>query len=301
MKNLRSSFCVLAFAATIAIQTNDYRLNSAEAPPPRRRSEVESVLKLAPKPEKDAAFRPLRILLVAGPKDHGPGEHDYPAWQKQWAPLLAKAHQVRVSTAFPWPRPDQWDSADLVVFYLKTKWNGAQLADIKRLQDRGGGVVTIHWAIGCDQDWHSHAQRFGLSYKAASYRHGPVALKLSDPSHPIALGLPSTMAFVDEPYWPFIGDASKVRVLATSDEQIHRGDDRRANPGDDTVQTVPVFWTAEPADSKGRVFVSIFGHYTWTFDDPYFRLLLLRGMAWAARDNIYRLDSLAIEGVPLRD
>ncbi len=274
-------------------------VSAAEAPPPRKRSDVESILKQAPKPAPGSTTRHLNILLVAGPKDHGPGEHDYPGWQKQWAPLMAKAENVKISTAFPWPQPEQWGSADLVVFYLKTKWDAAQVADIKKLQDRGGGVVTIHWAIGCDQDWDKHSQRFGLSYKSASYRHGAVALKLQDPTHPIALGLPRTMAFVDEPYWPFIGDRSNVHVLATSDEKIYRGDDRRQNPGDETVQTIPVFWTAEPADSKGRVFVSIFGHYTWTFDDPYFRLLLLRGMAWAARDNPYRFDRLAVEGLTL--
>jgi type 1 glutamine amidotransferase len=163
------------------------------------------------------------------------------------------------------------------------------------------GVVTIHWAIGCDQEWHRHAERFGLSYRSASYRHGAVDLKIAAPDHPIVLGLPSSLAFVDEPYWPFIGDASKVRVLATSDEQIHRGDDRAKNPGDGTVATVPVFWTYEAPDTRGRVFVSIFGHYMWTFDDPYFRLLLLRGMAWAARDNPYRFDALATDGVRLAE
>ena len=36
-----------------------------------------------------------------------------------------------------------------------------------------------------------------------------------------------------------------------------------------------IIWTLEPAG--GRVFVSIPGHYSWTFDDPLFRTLLLRG------------------------
>lgn len=276
-----------------------FKTTAAEAPPPRRRVEVEAILKLAPKAADSQ--KPLHILLVAGPKDHGPGEHDYPAWQKQWAPLLAKSKNVKVSTAFPWPRPEQWDGVDLVVFYLKTKWDAGQLAEIKRHQDRGGGVATLHWAIGCDQSWHDHAAHFGLSYKSASYRHGHVDLKLALPYHPVALGLPKNMAFVDEPYWPFIGDASRVKVLATSDEKIHQGDDRKQNPGDGTVQTVPVFWTYEPQASPGRVFVSIFGHYMWTFDDPYFRLLMLRGMAWAANDDTYRFDHLAVEGVPLSD
>lgn len=274
-------------------------LSAAEPPPKRSKAEVELVLAKAPPRDASMALRPLHILLVAGPKDHGPGEHDYPAWQKQWAPLLAKAPGVRVTTAFPWPKPEQWDGVDLAVFYLKTRWDAAQLTDIRRHQQHGGGVVTIHWAIGCDQEWEQHAKYFGLSYKSASYRHGVTDLQVTEPSHPILLGLPPTMRFVDEPYWPFIGNRSRIRVLATSDEKINQGDDRARNPGDATVETVPVFWTYEPVETKARVFVSIFGHYMWTFDDPFFRLLLLRGMAWVAHDHPYRLDALATEGLEL--
>jgi type 1 glutamine amidotransferase len=268
------------------------------APPPRERSEVEAILAKAPKHE--GALRHLNILLVAGPKDHGPGEHDYPRWQKEWAPLMSKAENVSITTAFEWPKPEDWNGVDLAVFYLKTKWTASQLADVKAIQDRGAGVVTIHWAIGCDQEWDNHANRFGLSYRAASFRHGKVTLKLTEKESPILLGLPKQMQFVDEPYWPFIGDKSRVNVLASSDEMTQRGDDRGKNPGDDRVETIPVFWTYESPDTKGRVFVSIFGHFYWTFDDPYFRLMLLRGMAWAAKDDVYRFDKLAMEGVEMK-
>jgi type 1 glutamine amidotransferase len=214
---------------------------------------------------------------------------------------MSKANEVSIRTAFGWPKAEDWNGVDLAVFYLKTKWTASQLADIKAIQDRGAGVVTIHWAIGCDQEWDNHANRFGLSYRAASFRHGKVNLKLAEKEHQILLGLPKEMQFVDEPYWPFIGDKSKVDVLATSDEMIQRGDDRAKNPGDDRVETIPVFWTYEAPDTKGRTFVSIFGHYMWTFDDPFFRLMLLRGMAWAAKDEVYRFDKLAIDGVKLAE
>lgn len=132
---------------------------AANPPAPRQRAEVEALLRHAP--ATSLPLRPLHVLLVAGPKDHGPGEHDYPQWQKDWAPLLAKADNVRVSTAFPWPKPDQWQGVDLgVVFYPKTKWDAAQLAEIEQHQDWGGGGVTIHRAIGCDQDWDDHTYRF---------------------------------------------------------------------------------------------------------------------------------------------
>jgi len=45
-------------------------------------------------------------------------------------------------------------------------------------------------------------------------------------------------------------------------------------------------WTTEKG--QGRVFVSIRGHYCWTFDDPLFRILLLRGIAWTAKEPVDR-------------
>jgi type 1 glutamine amidotransferase len=97
--------------------------------------------------------------------------------------------------------------------------------------------------------------------------------------------------FVDEPYWPFVGHPVGLRVLATALE--------KAGPGG-ALAPVPVFWTHEPAGG-GRAFVCIFGHYMWTFDDPLFRLLLLRGMAWAAREPVSRFDGLALAGAAVSD
>ena len=39
------------------------------------------------------------------------------------------------------------------------------------------------------------------------------------------------------------------------------------------------FWTY--TSGKGRVFGTTTGHYTYTYYDPYYRLLLMRGLAWA--------------------
>jgi type 1 glutamine amidotransferase len=45
----------------------------------------------------------------------------------------------------------------------------------------------------------------------------------------------------------------------------------------------PLFWTKEVG--KGRVFGSVPGHNLFTFNDPYFRIVLLRGMAWAMDES----------------
>src|SRR5262249_27116360 len=85
------------------------------APPPRLPAEVDKILGESIPPP--AQRRPLRVLLAAGPKDHGPGEHDYPLWQRRWRVLLSLAQGVTVDEAFGWPSADQLRRADVLVMY----------------------------------------------------------------------------------------------------------------------------------------------------------------------------------------
>ena len=107
------------------------------------------------------------------------------------------------------------------------------------------------------------------------------------PEHPVCRGLPAQIRWLDEPYWPPTppGPAERIEVLAASREALEPGRNRNVAPQ-------PQFWSCP--HGKGRVFGCVPGHYTWTFDDPFFRLLLLRGMAWAAGENPYRFDPLAL-------
>jgi type 1 glutamine amidotransferase len=92
--------------------------------------------------------------------------------------------------------------------------------------------------------------------------------------HPISRNF-STIRWVDESYWQLSGDAKGINLIGTSLEDGH---------------PQPQFWTVERG--RGRVFVSIPGHYMWTFDDPTFRVLLLRGIAWAGNRDVDRFNDL---------
>ncbi len=248
-------------------------------PKPRAKAEVDAVLAGAPDPP--AKTRPLRIVLVAGPKDHGLGEHDYPAWQKAWAKLLAAADKVEVITAWEWPDREEFQKADVMVFYQHGDWNSMRAADVDAFLDRGGGLVYIHWAVDGQKDAPGFARRIGLASRGGmiKFRHGPLDLAFNkEPKHPIARNI-DRLKLVDESYWMLTGELPANRVIAT---QVEEGEPR------------PLFWTTEP--SKGRVFVSIPGHYSWTFDDPLFRVLLLRGIAWAARQPVDRFNDLVWPG-----
>jgi type 1 glutamine amidotransferase len=293
---------------------------AAEAPKPRSRSEVEAVLAKAPKQPPKRKLRELDVVLVAFKKDHGQNEHDYPLWQKRWAVLLggkqagqekqvnlygpapeenkkralSGAPKVKVSTANGWPSKEQFKTADLIVIFCYAQWNEQKLKDLEEFLSRGGGFVIMHPAVIIPKGKNITNQvtkLIGLAweYDYTRWRHGTMDLKITAPAHPICLGLPKSIHLLDEAYWPLKGDLSKVRVLATSDETISK-DSQQTKPE-------PMFYIYE--HGKGRVFSCILGHYTWTFDDPYFRILLLRGMAWAAGEPPYRFDRLVLRGIPL--
>jgi len=252
-------------------------------PPSRKRSEVAAVLAGS---EKVSRPRPLNVLLVAGAKDHGPGEHDYPAWLRVWSELLAGAESVNVSTAMEWPSAEQLQAADTIAFFQKGSWTAERAQAIDAHLAKGGGLVYIHWAVEAGPEAPAFAQRIGLASHAAKlkFRHGPLDLGFeTGRDHPIGRNF-DRVHFHDESYWQMQGDPSRIRVIATGIE-------------DGAPQ--PLFWTFEP--SQGRVFVSILGHYSWTFDDPLFRVLLLRGIAWTAKEPVDRFNELSIIGVPLAD
>jgi type 1 glutamine amidotransferase len=240
----------------------------------RTTDEVNAALAGAPNPAEKT--RPLRILLVAGPKDHNAGEHDYPAWQKAWATLLATPKDVKVETAWEWPKAEQMKPADVVVLYQRGDWNDQRAADTDALLNRGGGLVYIHWSLDGRERGKEFAQRIGLAKAAPiAYRHGPLTLKFNQAAnHPIARNF-DRLQLVDESYWKLHGTLPPNRVLGTSDED---------------GQPQPQIWSTEPGN--GRVFVCIPGHYSWTFDDPLFRIVLLRGIAWAAHEPVDRFNDI---------
>ncbi len=247
-------------------------------PPPRRtQAEVARLLEGSDAVATDAETEPLRIVLVAGPKDHGKGEHDYPAWQQVWSRLLRQAPQTQVETAWEFPTSAQIQAADVLVFYQRGSWDDERATAIDSFLERKGGLVYIHWAVDGRGQQEEMAKRIGLAALGGQirYRHGELNIDFpAADSHPISRNF-ERVRWVDESYWQLTGDPTRIHLLGTSlEEDLPR----------------PQFWTIEPG--AGRVFVSIPGHYMWTFDDPAFRTLLLRGIAWVGRRNVDRFNPL---------
>ena len=245
-------------------------------PPPRRRAELDAVLKGSAAGRESQA---LRIVLAGGPKDHGPGEHDYPLWLKRWIALLATDQSLtRRDRERLACRRSSSKQADVIVFYSNNPgWDAAKAAELDRFFARGGGVVLIHYAVDGHEAVKALADRIGLAWQGgkSAFRHGPLEIDFSKSKHPITRGF-EKLKLLDESYWNLVGDAASVDLIGT---------------GIEDGQPRPLFWSRQAG--AGRVFVSIPGHFTWTFDDPLFRILILRGIAWTAKEPVDRFNELA--------
>ncbi len=177
-----------------------------------------------------------------------------------------------------WPSKQDFATADVIVWYsANAGFRAERVADLDAFLARGGGMVYLHWAINGQGAPQELADRLGLSSVPgkSKYRHGPIELVFSGNSEsPITKGF-KTLKLVDESYWDLATGGKDVRILATCTEE---GAPR------------PMMWTRTVG--KGRVFGSIAGHYTWTFDDPLYRILVLRGLAWSAGEPVDRLLDL---------
>ena len=293
-------------------------VGSDPAPPPApARRDVLAALAPAPalgpgqRVPPPRLSRKLRVLLLADKKDHGAEEHDYPLWQERWALWLggktaSDAAQINlfgprvpepevasgvegltVTRAQNWPTPAQFAAADVMVAFCYLPWNAANHAELARFLDHGGGLVLIHsatWTMpGPDEEVAKLTGVGGFT----KYRHGPIELKIAAPDDPICRGLPARLHFYDETYWPPTPavENTHFRTLAASEEA--------AEPTGNPVAQ-PIFWTWQPG--IGKVFGCVLGHYTWTFDDPWFRVWVLRGVAWAGGQPANCLDGLVLRG-----
>jgi putative heme-binding domain-containing protein len=267
---------LLTFLLTNPLEPTKITRLGPPTPPARTRSEIAPFLSS----QNTNSAKSIRILLCAGPKDHGVDEHDYPLWLDRWSRLLGIAENVTIATHSGFPSAAQLAKADVTVFYSANPgWeaNAAKLLD--DYQKRGGGLVYVHYGVEGGKDHMALAERIGLAFYASAFRHGPLDLVFNDSNHPITKGF-SRIKLVDESYWNMKGDPKRIHDLADSTED---------------GQPRPQLWTMER--EKGRVFVCIPGHYMWTFDDPLFRVLLLRGIAWASHDeNVDRFNDLVTIG-----
>jgi trehalose utilization protein len=226
---------------------------------------------------------PLRVFLRCGPKTHGPGDHDHPAFARDWQPLLTQAGmKVSVGDADAkgvqtFPSDEELARTDVLVIHRQGggDFKPDERARVEKFAARGGSFVVIHAGAvaGNDASADFYKDLVGGSWrqKVTKWREGPMQLKFVDQAHAISKGV-ADFGMKDEIYYDMDLRAD-IHPLATAPTPKKVGDGFEA-------QTQ--LWTYEKPGAQ-RAFVFIPGHTYVNFNRIDVKLLLFRGIAWAGR------------------
>ncbi len=259
----------------------------------------EAVEKLIGPIASTEASRPLHVLWVWGyDKHHAPGAHDYLRVRDAMVALLRKVPSVTVETAYEFPTREQFDKADVVVMYLHLpQLTDEQYAMFESYIKAGGGVVALHETaiMRPASEGKRLCSCLGMSWDEGRSKWGAIFedIKIRN-DHAVFQGFSEQLSLNDEFYWD-LNQAEGIDVLG----------EVRTGPAEDSSQRVPaselsqafspVFWTHEPG--KGRVFGTTAGHNTFTYFEPEFRIVVLRAIAWTAREKPDPFMPLVFDGI----
>jgi type 1 glutamine amidotransferase len=225
---------------------------------------------------------PKRLLLVGqGSDGHPPATHEFMAGVRILEKLLAPIGSLQTTlgkAAEPWPEgPALIDRADGIVMFVTQGAQWMQIepqryAALKRLAQRKGGIVALHWAVGAKDAQYIQGQlellggtRGGPQRK---YQVLETEVKLPDPAHPIVRGL-KNFRINDEFYYhlDFAKPPGSIHPLLTA--QIDANEE-------------VVGWSWERSDG-GRSFGYVGIHFHSNWSRPEYRRLISQGILWTLR------------------
>ena len=262
-----------------------------------------------------AADAPLRVFIRSGPKSHGPGQHDYPRFLKEWVPLLNE-RGAQATGGDTFPSAQQLAATDVLVLHAQEAGNipdATDRANLDAFLKRGGGLVVIHAAaVSRDPEWYKSIIGGSWRQGTTKWLEAPMHLYFSNRQHPITQGA-SNWAMDDEIYYD-MDLREDINVLAAAytpkafdtggrgnkEAQARAAEAVAQRKGVNIYDVQPQMWTYERtiagAAKPYRAFVSLPGHRYENFDRPNYRAILLRGIAWAGQrsnvDVLCRADEL---------
>lgn len=245
-----------------------------------------------------------KIVFIAGPISHGPGEHEHRAGCLLLKSCLEGMPGV-TSTVYSngWPADaSAFDGASTVVIYSDGGGGhpflqADRLKTIGALMDKGVGLVAIHYAVeptkekGQDEwlDWIGGAFEVNWSVNP----HWDADFKTL-PKHPITKGV-NPFKIRDEWYFNMrFRDGSKgvtpILSAIPDGSTTNRNDGpHEGNPAVRGIvargEPVTVAWAATRANGgRGFGFTGAHFHRNWANDD--FRKLVLNAILWTAKARV---------------
>jgi hypothetical protein len=249
--------------------------------------------------EPPADFRGKKIVLVAGSKSHGPGDHEFFAGTAILMNLLKQNEGVwPVMARDGWPKNEGiFDGAAALVFYMDGRGGHpvVQKDRLKLLQkyiDQGAGWVNLHYAVDYEpRHGETVAGWMGgyYDYRISTNPHWDADIR-SLPKHPITRGV-TPFTIRDEWYFNmrWVGGAADVAdargvtpiLQAIPPDGVRGTPDARKYLG--RLETLA--WAYERADG-GRGFGFTGGHNHRNWGDENFRRVVVNAILWAARAEV---------------
>jgi type 1 glutamine amidotransferase len=230
-----------------------------------------------------------KIVLVAGRRSHGPGEHEFFAGCSVLMKLLKQTPGVfPVMARDGWPKnPEKtFENARAVVFYMDGGGGHPIIQKdhrdvVQKLIDKGVGFVNLHYAVEYPKSQSDHIFAWLGGYYETGFSTNPhwKAEFKSLPEHPITRGV---KPFGSQDEWYFnirFAPASKnvTPILkATPPDRVRNTAAAKEHPGREEI----VAWAFER--DKGRSFGFTGGHFHRNWGDENFRRVVVNAILWTA-------------------
>jgi type 1 glutamine amidotransferase len=234
-----------------------------------------------------------KIVLVAGKRSHGPGEHEFFAGCAVLMKLLRQTPGVfPVMARDGWPKdPKTFEGAKSVVFYMDGGGGHPILQQdhrdvVQGLIDKGVGFVNLHYAVEYPKSQSEHVLQWLGGYYETNFSTNPhwKANFASLPEHPITRGV-KPFDIQDEWYFNirFAPESKNVTPIlkATPPDNKRGTEEAKKFPGREEV----VAWALE-RDKGGRSFGFTGGHFHKNWGDENFRRLVVNATLWTAQLDV---------------
>jgi type 1 glutamine amidotransferase len=228
--------------------------------------------------EQEQQHRRLKILILSGMNNH-PWEQTTTALEK----LYRQSGRFDVvTTKYPSTlTAEKLSGFDVVVSnwtnYPSEERVWGEIAE-KALMDfvrDGKGFVVFHASSSCFHTWEDYQKLIGATW-GKNTGHGDIhtfEVTIEDIDHPITKGL-ERFRIRDE-LWHRMEVQPDAHILCRAYSSPEH---------DGTGENEPVAFTT--SFGKGRGFNLVLGHDAITMENPYWKLIMLRGTEWAATGRV---------------
>ncbi len=234
------------------------------------------------------------VLLIAGPKSHGPGQHEHPAGCELLAKHLNSCELgLKAEVSLGWPQDAaKAANADTLVIYSDGQDAHAAKGRVPELRQRlaaGKGLVVLHYALeAADAEMAAFLDEAVGGHFQAGWSVNPV-WNMKDPliaEHPVTRGV-KPFNIEEEFYYHIKLREDVIQLFRAVPPLDSLGEDgpRSGNPEIrrklELKEPQTLAWCVD-TPNKARGFGFTGGHFHSHWANEHFRRLVLNGIVWTA-------------------